>query len=149
MTPLASEHKTYFEDVTVGLVLETPGMTVSEAHVAMFGGLSDDRPSEAGLVQDLLPLCLSSGLGWRVAQPPLVVLAFMGFEWRFVQPARVGDTIRAVSKSLAKRLMKEGGVVIEERRILNQRDEVLQTGKLTLLVAKRPGREDTAAEGPR
>jgi hypothetical protein len=34
--------------------------------------------------------------------------------------------------------MKDGGVVIEERRILNQRDQVVQSGRLTLLVAKRP-----------
>jgi len=34
--------------------------------------------------------------------------------------------------------MKEGGVVVEERTILNQHDEVVQSGRLTLLVAKRP-----------
>jgi hypothetical protein len=34
--------------------------------------------------------------------------------------------------------MKDAGVVVEERRILNQRDDVIQWGKLTLLVAKRP-----------
>ena len=53
-------------------------------------------------------------------------------------PARVGDTIRSVSKTVAKRSMKEGGVVIEERSILNQRGEIVQRGRLTLLVAKRP-----------
>jgi len=132
------ERKLYFEDVTVGLVLETPGMTLTTAHVGMFSGLCDTRLADPLTVPELLPLCLSSGLGWRVPQPPLVVLAFMGFEWRFLRPARVGDTIRSVSKSLAKRLMKEGGVVIEERNILNQRDELVQGGKLTLLVARRP-----------
>jgi acyl dehydratase len=89
-------------------------------------------------VQDLLPLCLSSGLGWRIPQPPLVVLAFMAFEWRFLKPTRVGDTIRCASRTLAKRTIKEGGVVIEDRRILNQRDETVQAGKITLLVARRP-----------
>jgi acyl dehydratase len=81
---------------------------------------------------------VSSGLGWRVAQPPLVVLAFMGFEWQFLRPARVGDTVHTVSKTVGKRSLKEGGVVIEERSILNQHGEVVQTGRLTLLVAKRP-----------
>jgi acyl dehydratase len=112
-------------------------MTVTDAHVALYGGLvgvaaGPDR------VQDFLPLCLSSGLGWRAPQPPVVVLAFMGFDWKFLQLARVGDTIRSASKTVAKRLLKEGGVIIEERTILNQRDEVLQSGKLTLLVARRP-----------
>ena len=59
-------------------------------------------------VPDLLPLCLSSGLGWRVPQPPLAVLAFMGFEWKFHLPLRVGDTIRSRSRSAAKR-SHEGG----------------------------------------
>ena len=89
-------------------------------------------------VPDLIPLCLSSGLGWRVPQAPLVVLAFMGFEWRFLKPTRVGDTIHCVSTTVAKRSMKEGGVVIEERRILNQRGDLVQSGRLTLLVARRP-----------
>ena len=134
----AGERRIYFEDVVVGVPLETPGMTLTETHVNLFGGLIDARPQDPRAVPDLLPLCLSSGLGWRVPQPPLVVLAFMGFEWRFLLPARVGDTIRSVSTTVAKRPMKDGGVLIEERNILNQRGEIIQSGKLTLLVARRP-----------
>jgi len=134
---MADENRFYFEDIEIGKVLETPGMTVTEAHVALYGGLVGTE-AEPGGIQELLPLCLSSGLGFRVPQPPLVVLAFMGFEWQFLKPARVGDTIRSASRTLAKRLIKEGGVIIEERKILNQRDEALQAGKLTLLVARRP-----------
>ena len=132
------ESELYFEDLDLDLVLETPGMTLTETHVGLFAGLTDDRPADPHAVPDLLPLCLSSGLGWRVPQPPVVILAFMGFEWNFLQPARVGDTIRCVSRGLAKRLLKEGGVLVEERKIVNQRDEVLQRGKLTLLIARRP-----------
>jgi hypothetical protein len=129
----------YFEDVELKVPLETPGMTLTEAHVALFNGLArTTAPREPGLVPDLLPLCLSSGLGWRVPRPPLAVLAFMGFEWRFLLPIHVGDTIRSVSITHTKRSMREGGVVIEERRIVNQRGETAQAGKLTLLVAKRP-----------
>lgn len=145
MVPRAPGDKLYFEDVQVGITLETPGMTLTEAHVALFGGLIDSRPADTRTVPDLLPLCLSGGLGWRLPQPPLVVLAFMGFEWKFVTRARVGDTIRCVSKSVAKRLMKDAGVVIEERNILNQRDEVVQQGKITLLVAKRPVQDSPRA----
>ena len=87
---------------------------------------------------DLLPLCISSGLTWRVPAPPLAVMAFMGFEWRFLRTAQVGDTIRSRSRTVAKRSLREGGVVIEEREILNQRGELVQSGKITLLVARRP-----------
>lgn len=138
MARAQAERRLYFEDVQVNVPAETPGMTLTEAHVAVFASLTTSRPGEPATVPDLLPLCVSSGLGWRVPQPPLVVLAFMGFEWRFLKPTRVGDTIRSVSKTVAKRSMKDGGVVIEERQILNQRDEVVQSGRLTLLVAKRP-----------
>src|SRR5712691_9744978 len=129
----------YFEDIELKMPLETPGMTVTAAHVALFNGLAPTTaPREPGLVPDLLPLCLSSGLGWRVPRPPLAVLAFMGFEWRFIEPLSVGDTIHSVSRTLTKRSMREGGVVIEERRIINQRGETVQAGKLTLLVERRP-----------
>lgn len=132
------ERRVYFEDVQMNVPLETPGVTLTETHSALFGSLTLSRPADPGVIPELIPLCMSSGLGWRVPQPPLVVLAFMGFEWRFLQPARVGDTIRSVSKTVAKRSLKEGGVVIEERSIFNQRGEIVQSGKLTLLVAKRP-----------
>jgi hypothetical protein len=138
LSPSQPASRVYFEDVQTGVPLETPAITLTETHAALFNSLSTARPGEPGTIPDLLPLCLSSGLGWRVPQPPLVVLAFMGFEWRFLQPTHVGDTIRSVSKTVAKRSMKEGGVVVEERRILNQRGEVVQSGRLTLLVAKRP-----------
>jgi len=138
MAQAGPERRLYFEDVQTNVPLETPGMTLTETHAALFSSLTAAPPVEPGAIPDLLPLCLSSGLGWRVPQPPLVVLAFMGFEWRFLRPTRVGDTIRSVSTTVAKRSMKDGGVVVEERRILNQAGEVVQSGRLTLLVAKRP-----------
>jgi processive 1,2-diacylglycerol beta-glucosyltransferase len=82
---MATPNQFYFEDVEIGKVLETPAMTVTDAHVALYGGLVGVAAGPGG-VQDFLPLCLSSGLGWRVPQPPVVVLAFMGFDWKFLQP---------------------------------------------------------------
>ena len=119
-------------------VLETPAMTVTEAHVTLYAGLTGDIAREPGLVPDLLPLCLTTGLGWRVPQPPLAVLAFMGFEWVVDAPVRVGDTIHSRSRTTLKRSMNEGGVIVEERQVIDQRGEVVQHGKFTFLVAKRP-----------
>jgi acyl dehydratase len=141
----------YFEDVAVGKPVETPAWTLTEADVIRYVGLTGEwesrttdeefsRHTEARtrVIPNLLPLCISIGLGWRVPQPPLVVLAFMGIEWKFLLPLRVGDTIRSRSKAVAKRAMKDAGVVVEEHEIVNQRGEVAQSGKLTFLVAKRP-----------
>jgi hypothetical protein len=127
----------YFEDVVLRGVVETPALTLTEAHVAIYSGLSQEV-AEPGLVPELLPLCLTTGLGWRVPQPPLAVLAFMGFEWEVLQPVRVGDTIHSRSKTVVKRSMREGGVIVEERQVINQRGEIVHRGRFTFLVAKRP-----------
>jgi hypothetical protein len=128
----------FFEDVVLQGVVETPALTLTEAHVAIYSGLSHDAPVAPGLVPELLPLCLTTGLGWRVPQPPLAVLAFMGFEWQVRQPVRVGDTIHSRSRTVVKRSLREGGVIVEERQVINQRGEVVHQGRFTFLVAKRP-----------
>ena len=62
----------------------------------------------------------------------------MGFEWQFLRPLYVGDTIRSRSSTVTKRSLREGGVIVEARDILDQSGEVTQSGRLTLFVAKRP-----------
>ena len=126
----------YFEDVVLHGVLETPAMTVTQAHVGLYEGLTHEETAQ-GMVPDLLPLCLTTGLGWRVPQPPLAVLAFMGFEWQIREPLRVGDTIHSRSRTAVKRSMREGGVIVEEREVINQRGEVVQEGETDLVVEKR------------
>jgi acyl dehydratase len=128
----------YFEDVPLHGEVETPGLTLTETHVALYTGLSQDQPPPGGLVPELLPLCLTTGLGWRVPQPPLAVMAFMGFEWEVLQPVHVGDTIHSRSRTAMKRALREGGVIVEERQVINQRGETVNRGKFTFLVARRP-----------
>ena len=128
----------YFEDVVVGETVETPALTLTEAHASFYRGLAGETAAEPGLVPDLLPLCLATGLGWRIARPPLVVLAFMSLEWEIVGPLRVGDTIHGRSRAVAKRAMRDGGLLVEQHEIVDQRDEVLQRGRFSFLIAKRP-----------
>lgn len=135
----------HFEEVEVGEEALTPARTVTEADLVTFAVLAGDHAfldlsSRAGgpaAVPEFLALALSSGLGFRVPQGQLLVLAFMGLEWRFLAPVRIGDTIRGRIRIAQKRELKAGGVVVEERAILNQRGEVVQEGKITLMVAKR------------
>jgi hypothetical protein len=130
--------RSYFEDVELHGVVETPALTLTEAHVSLYAGLSQDVVPEPGLVPELLPLCLTTGLGWRIDNAPLAVLAFMGFEWEVLHPVRVGDTIHSRSRTAVKRSMREGGVIVEDRQVINQRGEVVHRGRFTFLVAKRP-----------
>jgi acyl dehydratase len=128
----------YFEDVEVHSALETPAMTVTEAHVALYAGIAQEPLEDPHAVPAFLPLCLTTGLGWRSPQPPLAVLAFLSIEWENVGPLHVGDTIHSRSRTALKRSMREGGVVVEERELINQRGQVVQKGRFTFLVAKRP-----------
>ncbi|MGH2393784.1 MAG: hypothetical protein ACRDGH_09880 [Candidatus Limnocylindria bacterium] len=128
----------YFEDVEVHNVLETPAMTVTEAHVALYAGIAQESLDDPAAVPAFLPLCLATGLGWRAPQPPLAVMAFLGIEWENVGQLQVGDTIHSWARTTLKRSLREGGVVVEERELINQRGQVVQKGRFTFLVAKRP-----------
>jgi acyl dehydratase len=136
-TDLAAHHA-YFEDVPVGEQVETPALTLTEAHVSLYRGLTGDESAAPGTVPDLLPLCLSTGLGWRLPRPPLAVLAFMSIDWQIVRGVRVGDTIRSRARTAVKRSVRDGGVLIEEHAIVDQHGDVVQQGRFIFLVAKRP-----------
>jgi hypothetical protein len=128
---------TYFEDIELDEIRETPAITVTETHVALYLGVTREPPVSPVTVPDILPLCLSIGLGWRVRQPPLVVLAFVGMDWQIVKELRVGDTLRGRSRIVSKRPIRDGGFVVDERALIDQHGEVVQQGKFTFLVAKR------------
>src|SRR5438128_10802336 len=71
----------YFEDVPVEAVEETPGLTITSAHVAIYLGLTRELAEDDTAVPDLLPLAFTIGLGWRVPQRPLVVRASRVADW--------------------------------------------------------------------
>jgi hypothetical protein len=119
-------------------VHETPAITVTQAHASLYHGLTGEPVSDPVEVPELLPLCLTTGLGWRVARAPLAVEAFVGFEWEMVRPLRVGDTIRVQSRTRSRRALRDNGIIVEEQQILDQHGEVVQRGRFTFLVAKRP-----------
>ena len=137
----------YFEDLEVGNGFESPGRTITEADVVSYAAISGEQDcldftaGEDGLpplVPDLLIMVLSSGLGSRAPAETPQVLAFMVFDLEMRLPVRVGDTIRCRIHVAGKRPMKEGGVIVERREMVNQRDEVVQEAEYKLLVARRP-----------
>ncbi len=137
----------YFEDFAVGESARTPARTVTEADVAAFARISGDHepldrtPGAVDLppaVPDTLIIAITSGLGFRVPVAQPRVLAFMVLDWRFLAPVRVGDTVHCRLEVTAKRGLKEGGVLVEKREIVNQRGEVVQEGEYKLMVARRP-----------
>jgi acyl dehydratase len=137
----------YFEDIEIGEVFRTPGRTLTEADCVRFAAISGDHealdrtrgaPGLGAAVPDTLVIAVTSGLGFRVPVVQPLVLAFMVLDWRFLAPVRVGDTVHCRMAVTAKRGMREGGVLVEKREIVNQRGEVVQAGEYKLLVARRP-----------
>jgi 3-hydroxybutyryl-CoA dehydratase len=146
------EQKTlYFEDLEVGKRSVSARRTLTESDIVAFAGLSGDfnplhmdeefaKTTIFGkrIAHGLLGLSISSGL--QSFEPPWLVMAFMGLDWRFTKPIFIGDTVHCVSEIKRK---KDGGadrgIVMIERKLINQREEVVQEGSFTLLVKKRSG----------
>jgi acyl dehydratase len=141
----------YFEDLEVGEEHESPARTVTETDIVLFAGLSGDynvlhtdaefmKKSVFGerIAHGLLGLAIQAGLFTR-ATPAFATLAFVGLRWRFKAPIKIGDTIRLRARVAAKRETSspDRGLVTLERRVLNQRDELVQEGETDLLVERR------------
>jgi acyl dehydratase len=142
----------YFDEIEVGEEYESPGRTVTETDIVMFAGLSGDynilhtdaefmKQSIFGerIAHGLLGLSIQSGLFTR-ATLPYATIALAGLRWKFKGPIKIGDTIRVRARVSGKKETDkpERGLVTLERRVLNQRDEVVQEGETDLLVERRP-----------
>lgn len=143
-------YEDFFEDVVVGRSAEYGGVTITEAHVVGFAGLTGDHHrlhtdaefaarSRFGqrIVHGFLVLSLSAGL---FPMDPDKVLAFYGMERvRFVRPTFLGDTLRCRLTVAGKEPRRGGGIVDTDLEMLNQRDETVAVARLRILVAGRPG----------
>jgi acyl dehydratase len=144
-----------FQDLAVGDEWISPARTVTEADVVAFAGISGDfnaihidvefssrTPFRRPIAHGLLGMAISSGL---TSQAPRVdTLAFLAIlEWSFLEPIFFGDTIHVVTsvEALQERSQGRRGVVTWRRRLINQRDEVVQEGRTQTLVR---GREPEA-----
>lgn len=137
-----------FDAIETGLVFETPGLTVSEAHVLGFAGLTgdfydihmdDDYARGLGypgrVAHGLLGLALCDGLKNR-AETRFAAIVSLGWRWRFTAPILIGDRIAAEVRVVAKRATRrpDRGIVTLAFRLRNQRDETVQEGENDLMV---------------
>lgn len=147
----------WFEDFQVGDVFTTPSRTVDAADISMFAGLSGDfnpihtdatfaEASAFGerIAHGLLGLSVMTGLSVRLGVWEASTIALLGIEeWRFLRPIFAGDTVHAVVEIIGTRETKDGqrGVLDRRYTLRNQRGEDVQTGRLPLLVHRRPASE--------
>jgi acyl dehydratase len=147
----------YFDDFQLGQKFVTKARTVTEADVVNFAGLSwdhnrlhTDAQYAAGTVygrriaHGLLGIAIHSGLAYQLTEKS--ILAFLELTWQFKLPIYIGDTIHVeqVVKELRESSKKDRGILTFGKQLINQREETVQTGTTTILLAKRcysPGRE--------
>ncbi len=144
----------YFEDFHAGQTFTTRARTIAEADLVAFAGWSwDTNPVHTdavaasgnrfgqriahGLLGMSVVLGLTSGLG--VFEDSSVALLGVD-EWRFLGPIRIGDTVHCRIEIVSVRGTGKGDAGVLERQftVLNQRDEVVQEGRMDLMVAARP-----------
>jgi acyl dehydratase len=140
----------YFEDFRVGQKFVTKARTVTEADVVNFAGLSWDHnelhtnveyASKTAfgkrIAHGLLGIAIHSGLTYQLTEGTL--LAFLELTWQFKLPIYIGDTIhvKQVVKEMRESSQEDRGILTFEKEIINQQNEVAQSGTTTILLAKR------------
>lgn len=143
----------YYEDFSIGDAFTSPGRTVTESDVTVFAGLSGDyNPLHTDeefaketifgtrIAHGLLGLSMVSGLVMRLGVFDGTVIAFLGLEWTFTGPLFIGDTIHFEMKIIEKRETSKAdrGIIVREVLLLNQKNEVVQKGTMTIMMKRKP-----------
>lgn len=140
----------YFEDFAVGQSFVTPGRTITEADVVSFAAWTGDnnqvhtdaefaKKTRYGqrIVHGMLGASLCLGLIARTGVFEGSAVALLGIdEWRFSAPVFIGDTLTLTVEIVGLRLTSKGttGVVQRQLWLRNQRGEVVQEGRMDILV---------------
>lgn len=142
----------HFEDFVEGLTMETAARTVDDALVRSFAELSGDhnplhlddayaRASVFGerVAHGVLGPVVATGLLNQSGLTRGTLVALTGLSWRFRAPIRLGATIRlrvrtAMTRETAR---PERGLVVLDATVLDDEDQTLQEGQLTMLVRRR------------
>ncbi len=153
MADLATHQGLYFEDYSIGDSATTMGRTITETDIVNFAALTGDwnaihvdaEYAKTGMFGEriahgLLGLSIASGLAIRLGFLEETVIAFMGLDWKFRGPMKIGDTIRVRAEIAEKKPMPRlgGGLVTFNVEVVNQRDETCQKGTWTMLIKTRP-----------
>lgn len=153
MPEIAIQRGLYFEEYNVGDYVTTPGRTITEADIINFASLSGDwnpihvdaEYAKQGMFGEriahgLLGLSIATGLAVQMGFITNTVIAFMGLEWKFRAPIKIGDTICVRAEVAEAKPVPRlgGGIVTFNVEILNQRAETTQKGTWSMLVKFKP-----------
>lgn len=140
----------YFEEIELGASYQSAGRTITETEIILFAGLTGDfvplhmdeewvkantaypgRIAHGLLVQGIGEGLAVAGIGeWQI-------LAFLDVQRSFKAPVFPGDRIQQNYTVVDKRPSSkdpERGVVTVEIEIVNQKGEVVQTGRNVYMI---------------
>jgi acyl dehydratase len=143
----------FLEDLHAGQTFVTPGRTITEADVVSFAAWTNDnnqvhtdaefaKQTRYGqrIVHGMLGASLCLGLIARTGVFEGSAVALLGVdEWKFTAPIFIGDTVTCTVEILSTRRTSSGKTGVVERSLVlrNQRDEIVQQGRMDLLVLAR------------
>ena len=141
----------HFDDIVEGMSWETGGITVTDAHILAFAGLSgdfydihvdDDYARKLGypgrVAHGILGLALADGLKNR-SQVVLAAIVSLGWRWKFSGVILPGDRISATIRVVAKRTTRHAdrGIVTLAFDLRNQHGKTVQEGENDMMVHRR------------
>ncbi len=141
----------YLDDIQPGARTQSTRVTVTEAHIVWFAGLTGDfnplhMDAEAAkangfgrtIAHGMLTHSLSTGL--RSSIDDWAILAFLETRRRFVGPVFAGDTVHYEAEILEVRpsaSKTDRGIVRVATSVKNQRGDTVQEGEDVFSVARR------------
>tara|TARA_B100000809_G_C14994296_1_gene479146 strand:+ start:147 stop:593 length:447 start_codon:yes stop_codon:yes gene_type:complete len=143
----------YFDDLEVGQVFESVGRTITNHDVLTYAGITGDNnevhtneefakntPFKKRIAHGLLIVGIASGLTQRLGIFNRSAMAALDLQWTFKAPVAIGDTIhiRVTIENMRETSKGDRGIVTRRYDVLNQRDEVVQTGNFVVMMHKKP-----------
>jgi 3-hydroxybutyryl-CoA dehydratase len=149
------ESPLFYDQIEVGKIWISPRRTVTETDVINFANSTGDyNPLHVDfefaaqshyrhpIAHGLLGLAWVAGLGSYF--PNVMTLAFTGIkDWQFSRPIYFGDSVYVETTCLEKEAPgRRAGKITWLRKLINQRDQIVQQGIFETLVAidREPGK---------
>lgn len=141
-----------FEDFQIGERFTTEEREITERDIVHFAELTGDRNAlhldesyakSAGfggrIPHGLLGLSVASGLWIQLGLLEKTIIAFLGLEWNFVAPIRIGEPLHVAVSVIDKKesSLPDRGIIKFSARFLNQKDEPVQEGTWTIMIRKK------------
>lgn len=138
----------HLEDLQVGRSWKSPARTLTETDIVSFAGMTGDydplhvdrefaaeTPYGKPIAHGLLGLSLMAGLSSTCPRVRTMALVRVD-QWMFHRPIFIGDTLHVITEveSITPR-GRRSGEVVWNRKLVNQRGEVVQSGRISTLVS--------------